>query len=201
MDESLFADGNMSVHRVQFGRDQDLFDSIPFDLVFHHGRFQSEERDEIVFRRNAEVLVPNELPLQDNLKFIACRSAAERQMLLHLLPNDPPDTIRQAWANKIRVADDKMFYRKWTFVEEVVVAGNLVTFRFNTSSQTPGPFTLRAVYEPDGLMPRSEWEGVISRLSDSWSWQRPGLWFGEISLYLDDCLAFVDRVSSLEIPF
>jgi hypothetical protein len=77
-----------------------------------------------VFRRNAEVLVPGSLPLDPALKFIACRSAAERQTLLHLLPPN----LRRQWAPRIRLGEQGLFERKWTYVEEVItVDGERIT--------------------------------------------------------------------------
>lgn len=90
-DDTLFSNGNIGSHRATISLERDFFRSIPFQWVFHNGAFRPEERDEIVFRRNAEALVPHRLPLTPALKFIACRSAAERQTLLHLLPRRAPE--------------------------------------------------------------------------------------------------------------
>ena len=64
-------------------------------------------------------LVPDSLPLDPALKFIACRSAAERQTLLHLLPADlrrrVPDAV---WGTITLHLDDALaFAGSLTFEE------------------------------------------------------------------------------------
>jgi hypothetical protein len=123
-DNTEFSNGNMGSSWATHGGERDFFLSIPFHLVFHNRAFMPDERDEIVFRRNAEVLVPGSLPLDPALKFIACRSAAERQTLLHLLPPN----LRRQWAPRIRLGEQGLFERKWTYVEEVItVDGERIT--------------------------------------------------------------------------
>lgn len=196
-DYSFFSDGNMASNRVRSGNDQEFFDSIPFNLVFHDGPMSPEKRDEVVFHRHAEVLVPGLLSLAQNLSLVVCRSAAERQTLLHLLP----DAVRKQWTQRVRIAAGEMFNRKWTYVEDVVVSGDTITFRFNPSSRTPGPFSVKFTYRPSNQASQIGWAGVVNRLNDSWSLQYQGMWSGEAWLYLDNCLAFNDLVDSLEIPF
>lgn len=87
LDEAMFSDGNIGSARVNIRDDRDFFKAIPFQLVFHNSAFYPEDRDEIVFRRNAEALIPNRLSLKPHLKFIVCRSSAEQRTLLHLLPD------------------------------------------------------------------------------------------------------------------
>jgi hypothetical protein len=68
LDRTEFSDGNMGSARASHSAERDFFLSIPFHLVFHNRWFTPDERDEIVFRRNAEVLVPGSLPLDPALK-------------------------------------------------------------------------------------------------------------------------------------
>ena len=58
---------------------------IPFDLVYHDTWFYPSDRDQVIYHRNAEVLVPQRMGLE-NLRYIGCRSNAEYKTLLHLLP-------------------------------------------------------------------------------------------------------------------
>ena len=140
-DDVEFSNGNMASTRVEHAKTKDFFFHIPFDQVFHNRAFSQDEHDEIIFRRNAEVLVPGQLSLSPTLKFVACRSSAERQTLLHLLPYN----LQEVWEEKIRLGEQGFFERKWTHVEEVVVVDQVVTFRFNPNTLTPGPFNVRVV--------------------------------------------------------
>jgi len=147
-DSTYYSDGNMGSGRVTYDNSEEFFGRIPFDLVFHDGRFSQQERDEIVFRRNAEILVPAQLPLSSALSFIVCRSSAERQTLLALLPQ----AIRPLWESKVRIAaGGGFFFRRWSYVEEVVVSGEVINIRFNPATSTPGPFAASFEYEPESL--------------------------------------------------
>jgi hypothetical protein len=198
LDSTEFSDGNMGSSRASHDSTRDFFLSIPFHLVFHNRWFSPEERDEIIFRRNAEVLVPNNLPLAPTLKLIACRSAAERQTLLHLLSADQ----RRRWAPRIRLGEQGLFERKWTYVEEVITVNNdSVIFRFNPNTQTPGPFRISFAYSERGEGFKRTWQAEQQIAKGSLRIRVPGAVWGEATLHLDDALAFADTLIFEEIPF
>ncbi len=196
MDESEFSNGNMASIDVEHHSDREFFLSIPFQYVFHNSWFSSDMRHTIVFHRNAEVLVPHRLPLKPHLKFIACRSAAERQTLLHFLP----PRFRRSWSPLIRIGESGFFERKWTFIEEVVVVDDKVVFRFNPSTITPGPFTVRMTYQESGSTQVLQWEGA-NLLRSARQVRIPNAIRGEVRLYLDDTLAFADTLIFEDLPF
>ncbi len=74
------------------------FEKLPFQQIYHDTRFDVSERSTIVFHRNAEVLVPQRVDL-NALRIVVCRSQAEYETLLHLLP---PGT-RATWLPRIGV--------------------------------------------------------------------------------------------------
>lgn len=190
-EETEFSDGNMAKTGVIYDNSRDFFLSIPFDKVFHHDWFEPEslEGDEIIFHRMAEVLVHNSLPLDPYLKCIACRSVAERQTLLHLLPAD----ICRKWEQKITLGVHGLFERKWTYVEEVTMHGEKVTFYFNPNTQTPGTFNVVVRYHKEGAT--ADEEIVIKGRADALRGVRSlhirgAAERGELALFLDDALAF-----------
>ena len=197
MDDTEFSNGNMGSPRASHSSERDFFLSIPFHLVFHNRWFMPDERDEIVFRRNAEVLVPGSLPLAPVLKFIACRSAAERQTLLHLLPAD----LRRQWLPRIRLGERGLFFYRWTFVEEVVVVDDRVLFRFNPNTQTPGPFRVLFSYREAGEQSGRRWEGEQAALNNQLRFRVPDAVWGTATLRLDDALAFAGPLTFEDIPF
>jgi len=197
LDETEFSDGNMGSARASHSDERDFFLSIPFHLVFHNRWFTPEERNEIVFRRNAEVLVPDRLPLAPALKFIVCRSAAERQTLLHLLPAD----LCRRWAARIRLGEQGLFERKWTYVEEVVTVDDKVIFRFNPNTQTPGPFQVSFSYREADKGPERRWEDKQAALNNRLRIRVPGAVRGTVTLHMDDALAFAGSLTFEEIPF
>jgi len=196
-DDAEFSNGNMGSIRACHSSERDFFLSIPFHLVFHSRGFTPDERDEIVFHRNAEVLVPNSLPLDPSLKFIACRSVPERQTLLHLLPT----SLRQQWAPRIRLGERDLFERRWTFVEEVVVVDDQVIFQFNPNTRTPGPFQVAFSYREAGGGSERIWKGEQAVLNDRLRIQVPDAVWGAVELRLDDALAFAGQITFEEIPF
>ncbi len=196
--ETEFSDGNIGSSRANHNNTNDFFLSIPFHLVFHNGAFPPEERDEIIFRRNAEVLVPGSLPLVPALKFIACRSVAERQTLLHLLP----DNLSHEWSPRIRLGEQGFFERKWTYVEEVVtVNSDSVIFRFNPNTKTPGPFRVSFTYSERSEGFQRTWQAEQQMANTALRLRLPGAARGEATLHLDDALAFADTLIFEEIPF
>lgn len=130
-----FSKGSLS-QKNQVGDDAAFFESIPFQKVYHDSWLPEEQKSEIKFHRHAEIIIPNELDLT-GLRWIWCRSEAEYQTLLHLLPISAVKTYK----DKIR--QDKranLHFCKWTYVESVSLEQNKISFTFNRSSLTPGPF-------------------------------------------------------------
>ena len=196
-DETEFSDGNMGSDWARHSDQRDFFLSIPFELVFHHGRIPRQARNEVVFHRNAEVLVPNRLSLTPGIRFIACRSAAERQTLLHLLP----PTLRRSWTGRIRLGEQALFERKWTYVEEAVAIDDCVVFAFNPNTTTPGPFEASFAYTDDATGVHAEWQGRLDNLNNRQRFRVRGAALGTAELRLDHALAFAGPLIFEEIPF
>lgn len=133
-DNTLFTNGNAASWGVKHGGTIEFLNSIPFEKVYHEGTVKTDEKAEIVFRRCAEVLVPNQLELA-NLKHVFCRSQAEYETLVNILT----EPTRKAFAKKIGVSA-RLHYKHWTFLEAVDLTPAQITFRFAPYSQTPGPF-------------------------------------------------------------
>lgn len=141
-DDCLFSDGNLAklgFHGLcSTAEELKRFD---FKKIYHGTWISSEEREDIVSHRNAELVIPGHLDLSA-LKLIYCRSAAEKETLLYLLPTE----IRKRWANKIAVASTAtLFYRKWAFIETAILASDSAILNFSPDPEHPGPFELRLV--------------------------------------------------------
>jgi len=197
-DDTQFSDGNLASTRASYSGERDFFLNIPFDRVFHEGVIrQDDDKAEIIFRRNAEILVPNRLSLESGLKYVVCRSAAERQTLLQLLPAP----LRQHWTPLVRVIEQGLFYRQWTFVEQVVTVDDAVVFRFNPDSRTPGPFAAVFSYRESGRGPERAWRGSRDDLRGALEIQVLNATEGVVTFQLDDSLAFAGSVVFNELPF
>ena len=198
-DNAEYSDGNMGSPRAAHSGEQDFFLQIPFGQVFHDGWFSPDRQSEIIFHRNAEVLIPDQLPLEPTLKFIACRSVAERQTFMNML--DWP--IKKKWEHKVRLGEQGFFERRWTYVEEVVYTDDeIITFRFNPNTLTPGPFQLRIEYQENGSDKVGRLEKSVERLDNVFRIRKPpNAISGKLKLYLDNCLAYSDYIIFEDIPF
>ena len=195
-----FSEGNMAATGAASGGDVAFLKQIPFELVYHDTRLGASERSQIVYHRNAEALVPQRMGL-DNLRFIGCRSHGEYETLLHLLP---PDT-RSQWVDKIGVRPNlRLFNREWTFVERVEMSEKQLTFRFNPSSKTPGPFNTRVELTDPVTEERFNWRHgeylCDSTLALQVS-QLPNPHNYTVRLFLDDNLAFANGYQTDDLPF
>ena len=142
--------------------------------------------------------MPTRLALEPYLKFIACRSVAERQTLLSLLPIG----LANRWASRIRLGLFDLFERHWTYVEEVVTVSNRVTFRFNPNTRSPGPFEVKFSYQEEGTDTPRVWIGTQERLNRDLSFRfQQGERWGTAILQLDDSLAFSGLLLFEDIPF
>lgn len=195
-DNVEFSDGNMASPRAIHNDTRELFLNIPFHYVYHNGAFPPTIRDEIIFRRNAEVLVPEKLGFA-HLVFIACRSEAERQTLLHLLPKNKSNKIKR----KVRLGEQGFFERRWTHVEEVVAINHEIIFRLNPSTQIPGPFDIRVEYVEHGKESPWIFQKRIEELGNNIKVKLNESSWGEIKFFLDDSLAFCDEIFLEDIPF
>ena len=199
--DSLFTDGNVGAGAQPSGIVDDL-QGIPFRLVYHDTWFEPDERGKIVYHRNAEVLVPQRLGL-DCLRAIICRSQAEYETLLYLLPPG----IHSRWVDQISVRQNlNLFNNRWTFVEQVDMSNERVAFRFNRSTTTPGPFVAYVeIFEPLADGPKKyTWQDNEYQAKDALSLNLRTLTDPSdysVRLTLDGQLAFANRYQEDRLPF
>jgi hypothetical protein len=195
IDHVAFSNGNMASGQVRFSDAEDFFGSLPFDLIYHDAPLAPEERSTIVFHRHAEVLVPNRLEIAPTLKWILCRSHAERETLLYLLGD-----ARGVWEQKVRVGDQKLFFADQVYVDtfEVDSIAESAVFRM----KIPTGRTARLRFELQSASSRKRW---------TWShdaWSLPVLTLtvrnaetGLVRLWIEDCLAYAAIADYADIPF
>jgi hypothetical protein len=122
-----FSHGSLAVEYPEIFYTGAAFRAIPFDKVYHNVPVAPEERDSIVFHRHAEVVIPDQVSLE-HLTSVFCRSAAERETLINLLP----EHVRPHWLEKIRVdTASRLFFKYWTFVETVSMTDKQISLQFN----------------------------------------------------------------------
>jgi ssDNA thymidine ADP-ribosyltransferase, DarT len=120
-----FCDRNMQLGNAEPGDSEEYFSNIPFDRVFHEGSTGGDRT--IIEHRCAEVLATSPLLLVGHLQWIYCRTAAERETLLHMLGDRQSE-----WSERILISDDLLvFERKHVFVESVSMSPEGIIFQLS----------------------------------------------------------------------
>ena len=164
-----------------------FFERLPFKEIYHNSWLKEDEKREIIASRHAEVIVPGQLDLEP-LRFIWCRSEAEKETLLSLLS----ETQRNQWANKVFHGKKyDLFFSRWSHVDRVALDETGARFSFNRNTKTPGPFDLEVSLEVhhtgQTLQYRKEDFKADHRVSLEFRSPIPNY---TIELRLDGCLAY-----------
>ena len=71
-----------------------FFEKLPFNQIYHNSWLGEAEKQKIIASRHAEVIVPGLLDLEA-LRFIWCRSEAEKETLISFLSETPEKSMGQ----------------------------------------------------------------------------------------------------------
>ena len=196
--DSQFADGNLaSRNAIVFSSSSDLA-RLPFRRIYHDKAEWNNRQ--IVFNQNAEVIVPKQLGLEA-LRYIVCRSQAEYETLLHLLPQS---TLRRWERSIIRDNQTRLFFKRWAYVQSVELSSSQIVFHFNEFPQFAGPFQINASITDTVSDRRFVWG------DNSFSTDRAlpldlteigPLWDYSVRLTLDRHIAYADRYQEDELPW
>ena len=124
-----FSDGNLarSQHTV-FDNVEDL-NSINFGLIFHDTYLPGDDpvlKDNIIKARCAEVIVPSQIPIENNLFRIVCRSVAERETFLNSL-----NPVQMRTYSGRTVVRPECFHRRRQYVKAVTLGPSNVRFWYS----------------------------------------------------------------------
>ncbi|MBI4337884.1 MAG: DUF4433 domain-containing protein [Chloroflexi bacterium] len=198
--ECLFTEGNLASSGTVPSGSVEAFKEIPFELVYHDSPWDAANEAKIRYHRCAEVLVPKRLELTA-VALVACRSQAEYDTLLYLLP---PGT-RAQWVNKIGVRPNlRLFEKRWTFVERVEASASRLLFRFSKETRTPGPFDTRVKIVETASGREYDWYSSAFQANDVLDLSLRNLEHPEdysVRLLLDEQLAFATRHQEEQLPF
>ena len=137
---------------TETGGSFEFLSSLEFRDIYHDesvGPKGSIRRGEILNARHSEILVPERLNLE-HLRYIVCRSEAERDTLLNLL-SGPAQT---RWVSVIIVDEGRgnLFFKRGTFVEGYELGSERINIQFyaNCSPEFKGPFDVGAIVDSGG---------------------------------------------------
>jgi hypothetical protein len=204
--DSLFSNGNLRQTRtgkVAVYRTAADFCSLPFNLIYHDTWFRPEERDTIISRRHAEVVVPNQLSLE-HLKRVWCRSPAERETLRYLLG----ESLWQKWQDKITERTDySLFHRRWVYIDNVILDNSHIRFYCNPcySARDAGPFRVDLEIHEVATERTYSWRDETYLFRNRIDINLVNLKYPEhytVRLYIDNHLAYAGEHQNVtEIPF
>lgn len=133
-----FSDGGLYNPRARLLSTAAELRELPWQKIYHTGAFdwRRTEESDIAFRRNAEVIVAHRVDLSA-LRYIYCRSVAERETLLHLIGPELRERYRPKTYASTRV---ELYNRERTFVETVRLRPDGARFQFSPDTVALGPF-------------------------------------------------------------
>ena len=86
MDNICFSNGNMGANNHEIYDDIKSIKKLEWEYIYHRkSLYQVENSAHIIYCRNAEVLVRDELNIYNSLKWICVRSKADKDTLLNLV--------------------------------------------------------------------------------------------------------------------
>lgn len=151
-----FCDRNMQLGNAEQGDSEDYFSKIPFEKVFHEGGIGGDRT--IIEHRCAEILAESPLPLVNNLQWVYCRTAAERDTLLCLLGDQGAE-----WAPRILISDDLLlFERRFVFVESVFLTSNGIDFQLNPRADLKNVSISAFAWDSNGALVKHFYNGDIA---------------------------------------
>ena len=197
--DSQFTDGNLAANPLVYSNLQGL-EEIPFEYVYHDSSIPDDLKSQVVFHRHAEVVVPKQMDL-GALRYIVCRSQAEYETFLHLLPTS---AVRRWGRSIIRDNQTRLFFKRWAYVQSVELSSSRMVFHFNDSPQYAGPFRASALVTDTVSDNRFIWE------DNSFSTDRMlpldlseigPFWDYSVRLRFDRHLAYADRYQEDGLPW
>jgi len=196
--ECRFSNGNLASLSHSVFATADELAELPWKKIYHTGAFNPNQRPDIPFHRNAEVVLPEKLDItSEALSYIFCRSDAEKETLLRLLPA----ATRSKYRSIVQAtARSDLYYRRHTFLERARLHSERATFSFSPDTDSPGPFELRLAVKANSNISRASDDNF--RANDSFS-----VSFGkslskyQIRMELDSHLAYAGKFEEFDLPF
>ncbi len=209
---SRFSDGNLASPRSQVLSTIAELEQMPFADIYHDSPIVGDEDriQQITSRRLAEVIVPHRLDLSA-LRFIVCRSEAERETLLHLLTPE----LRTLWQGMIQVDPQRhLFLKRWLYVETVELSDSSITLNLHLSANPEhnGPFrAAMSIVDMSGVE-KYNWSSDYFTFKSRFVWRsmnfiaEPGFVLNErfllegdsVQFLLDDQIAYAGRYQAKE---
>lgn len=130
LDDIYFSNGNVGVSSPEIYNDINFLPDLEWNYIYHRNSlfgFLPESVRHIVYCRNAEVLIKNEINIYNFLRWVCVKSEADKETLLFLSSNETRDKIK----NKIKVfTQDGLFHNRQLYLNEVRLNRNIINMNF-----------------------------------------------------------------------
>lgn len=202
LSNSLFSDRGLAARNYRLGFTLADLKALPWQQIYHNSWIDWSDPDsahEVVACRNAEIIVPHQLDLSA-LKFIYCRSEAEKDTLLHLLPI----VLRRQYRDKILASTrNELFFRQRTFIERAALLGNQIDLRFSPDTKAPGPFHLNVeINAEDTRLTKEQSDFDLATFDYVLRLRLPRQFSAyEIRVTLDNHLVYANGFIDVDLPF
>lgn len=202
IDNCLFSDKNLGSHDYKLFSTAAELANLDWRKIYHTGpvnRANPTESSDIISCRSAEVIVPYRLDLSA-LRFIYCRSEAERDTLLNFLPSQ---LYRKYRSRIVATTRSNLYFRQHTYVESARLDSESAVLQFSPDTQSPGPFHLQVKLSVDSIIKTAEQDNFVLGSNHKLN-IRTGSRLYELQVFLDGHIVFANSfVESIEddIPF
>ena len=199
-DDCRFSDRGLASRNYQIMSTAQELANLDWGKIYHTGSidFSRPEESDIIARRMAEVVIPGHLDMK-SLKWIYCRSEAEKDTLLHLLTG----ALRTQYEGRIfSAARSELFYRQHTYLESVRMDSDAAYLSFSPDTQSQGPFHLQAIIRSGHNIRQSENDEFLLQKGE-FRWKiNTGFDGYELAIRLDEHLVYRNRhIEVDDIPF
>ena len=199
-EDSWFSDRGLASRNYEIMSTAQDLANLDWRKIYHTGPFDPSKFEEadIASRRMAEVIIPDRLDLE-SLKWIYCRSEAEKDTLLHLLT----DAMRPLYERKIvATTRSDLYFRQHTYLESVRMDSEAVYLSFSPETQSRGPFHLQVIIR-SGDEIRQYTEEAFAFQSGEFRWKINTEFDDyEFELRLDENMVYRNRhIGVDDIPF
>lgn len=200
LNDTKFTDGNLATSPNIYDDIQDL-NKLNFNLVYHRSWFYPEDRNAIINARHSEILVKDELSLENNLRLIAVRSEAEKELLLYQLSEE----FKVKYQNKIFVQPQTgIFTNEWIYVDSVAIIEDQLIIKWHlcgNSAKCTDKYDLKieiALLDSNETkkLEKSNWYPANSTTKLNLPDEYTNTQF-ELNIYIDDIKAYSNKVGGL----
>lgn len=133
-----FSNQSLATHRYQIYEDVESFKQLDFERIYHDGslsEFSQSDKDDILHKRQAEVIVKRQLSLE-HLDYIWCRSNAEYTTLVNYLKRKG---LFDKYKTKIAMKNNSMlFYQRGMMVNDVVLNETSIVITIRNANMGKG---------------------------------------------------------------